>query len=788
MRKIAYFVFLLSLKTHAFGFNNLELPAHFYQASDSSYIELVSLSNYSLCMQSNVVVRWDSNLPWNTLFTIDLFKGDSLVNSVTSLPDFNPIDENYFFNFRIPRNIGMKYGTDYFIKVKSGGYSSMLSDSITIGVLDRVRVIDFTGLNIGTLQMCTGTSTTFFGNGLPYASNERLTEGITYEWRDVNHNLLSNDDSINVTADSTFYFLKVRQGGCNLNTAVGTREVSTPNPEISNHNMEVFCITAPSVSLFVNYNTLSASFQWLRNDTLISGATENHFLASQSGNYKVQITDTGCLGASKIEKLNFKPSILPLIYALGNDTTLCGGNYISINCYRGFNYYSTPTFQWQRNGEDITINGNYKDFAAFTPGQYRLKLTVDGCTSYSKSINVISSDKRQKPEIQLAYDSIGAGQILMKSRELAIEGFSTTSIPGTWYLNDELINHSAQVIVAHQSGNYKLVVGTGTSCENSSDLRELKIGYPLKPKIEYKNTVLCGISSLKLSIFKSADILGDYSIRWKKDDEYIPEEMGVTIFINMPGKYEAEAWNGSFTTLSDPVYITSGNPKPKILADDRNLYCSNRAAKLIAVGIYGEDPVIQEGIVWYRDGVILSNETNSTLYTNQAGNYHYEANLTNGCVGSSDTVTITVGAVQNFANTTAYEGYKGSTLSISIPSCAGTLKWYNASSGGTRLYVGNPFTTPNLSVNTSYWVTCEVEQCESGRVQINVIVNDCPAHVNHNTGVITAKEYQTSGYINSSVNLPSNVKYSAGKAVILEPGFQVGANEVFEAVIGGCLD
>lgn len=53
-------------------------------------------------------------------------------------------------------------------------------------------------------------------------------------------------------------------------------------------------------------------------------------------------------------------------------------------------------------------------------------------------------------------------------------------------------------------------------------------------------------------------------------------------------------------------------------------------------------------------------------------------------------------------------------------------KWYNAATGGTLLFTGNPYTTASLSITTNFWVAkyqTGAPNCEGPRTQVTAIIN-----------------------------------------------------------------
>lgn len=71
----------------------------------------------------------------------------------------------------------------------------------------------------------------------------------------------------------------------------------------------------------------------------------------------------------------------------------------------------------------------------------------------------------------------------------------------------------------------------------------------------------------------------------------------------------------------------------------------------------------------------------------------------------------------------------GQTATLTASGCTGTVTWFATATGGSVVYTGNPFTTPALSTNTTYYAECTVNNCASttrgsGTVTVNAI--SCP--------------------------------------------------------------
>lgn len=103
----------------------------------------------------------------------------------------------------------------------------------------------------------------------------------------------------------------------------------------------------------------------------------------------------------------------------------------------------------------------------------------------------------------------------------------------------------------------------------------------------------------------------------------------------------------------------------------------------------------------FGDGNTSNQQNPSHTYTSE-GTYKVQLIASNG--NGNDTYTTTLNVVlANEPKVSGASGCKGETLSLSATG-DGTLKWYNAQTGGDLLHTGGTFNTPVLNTTTSYFV------------------------------------------------------------------------------------
>ncbi|MBS1535822.1 MAG: T9SS type A sorting domain-containing protein [Bacteroidetes bacterium] len=136
------------------------------------------------------------------------------------------------------------------------------------------------------------------------------------------------------------------------------------------------------------------------------------------------------------------------------------------------------------------------------------------------------------------------------------------------------------------------------------------------------------------------------------------------------------------------------------------------------------------GIVrWYNQatgGTLLG--TGATYTTPSISvNTTYYAEAYNGCVASTRTaVSATINTVPTITGTPASRCGAG-VVTLSANPSTGTVRWYDAATGGTLLSTGSTYTTPNISTTTTYYAeTTSAESCTSARIPVIATINSVP--------------------------------------------------------------
>lgn len=187
--------------------------------------------------------------------------------------------------------------------------------------------------------------------------------------------------------------------------------------------------------------------------------------------------------------------------------------------------------------------------------------------------------------------------------------------------------------------------------------------------------------------------------------------------------------NALLTALTN-VNIYGANvvaPNPVFDAGNQTI-CSGSTATLKVT------PVAGTTIAWYSaatGGTILSTNNTFTTPALTATTIYYLQVSKNGCANPTRvpvTVTVTT-ALATPALATVAPVCSGSpaTLSVDSPIAGITYNWYTAATGGTPVFTGTVFTTPAITVNTTYYLEASNGSCVSAtRTAANIVVNARP--------------------------------------------------------------
>jgi hypothetical protein len=127
------------------------------------------------------------------------------------------------------------------------------------------------------------------------------------------------------------------------------------------------------------------SYQWLKKDDPIAGATGITYTAISAGKYQVVVTNTvtGCTNTSAAVKITEYEDPLAIITPQG-PTTFCEGGSVVLQANTG----AGLTYQWKK-GSNFISGATQSAYTATEKGNYKVEVTdANGCTKLSEIVEV----------------------------------------------------------------------------------------------------------------------------------------------------------------------------------------------------------------------------------------------------------------------------------------------------------------------------------------------------------------------------------------------------------------
>ena len=265
--------------------------------------------------------------------------------------------------------------------------------------------------------------------------------------------------------------------GCKSNSNT-LQAVINPKPTVSAtaSGPTTFCIGS-SVTLQAQA-VAGYTYQWFKNNTIISGATASSLAVATSGTYKYVATLNGCTDTANsiVVTAKEKPTVL---ITTPNTTVICNGQgaLLQANPSTGYSY------QWQMNGFDIPGATN-STYSATIGSFYNVVISNGTCTNTS-------------PPVSISVNSLPVTIIQWNGTQLYTP-FTFSSYQ--WYVSGAMIpGATQQYYTPTTNGVYYCRVGNENNCYNLSpnyNLLTLSVNNLATPILQLYPNPTTGLVSL----------------------------------------------------------------------------------------------------------------------------------------------------------------------------------------------------------------------------------------------------------------------------------------------------
>ncbi|HNR18929.1 MAG TPA: metallophosphoesterase [Bacteroidia bacterium] len=385
-------------------------------------------------------------------------------------------------------------------------------------------------------------------------------------------------------------------------------------------------ITAPSTNICAGSNVaMTASsgtnYQWYRNSVLLSGATNQTYLASSNGTYYCRIVTPNCTANSNNLILTVVNNPTPSITA-GSPTSFCSPGNVTLTA----NTFAGVTYQWQKNGANIS-NATNQTYTAINNGSYRVIQTANGCNKTSPAVSVTKATSVSASITAGGPTNFCTGGSVTISLVNPIPGYSYQ-----WKNNG--VNISGATLSnynATASGNYTCFVSAscGNSTSNSITVTVGTINTSVSPS---GSVAICSGASVTLNAFSDPG----YSYQWQLNGNSISGATLSSYTTSSAGDYSVIITTscGNATSLITTVTITSVSIS--ISAGGSTNICSGNSV-LLSVNNVISGYVYQ----WKNNGVDITGATATSYSANSSGSYSCSVSGTCG-TASSNSISVNV--------------------------------------------------------------------------------------------------------------------------------------------------
>jgi gliding motility-associated-like protein len=590
---------------------------------------------------------------------------------------------------------------------KEGTYTVTVSDK-TAGCKPVVRSITVSAAPTPTAPTAASTSTCPNGT----ATLRATAPGGAYQWYDAPTagTLLTSGDTYTTPplTSTTTYYVQTSSGQCtSARTAVTVSIVSS------------LAVSGASVCSG-NVATLSASgattYQWFDAATggnqVGSGSTYTTPPLSATTTYYVVGSGNGCTSGRTGVTATVTPTPQP---PTAPGTSVCYGSTASLSVTSStaglqIDWYNVPT-----GGTPLITSPDYTTPPLTTTTTYYVQASANGCISSRTAVTVTVSSQQQAPTAGGATICSGT------SATLTASGSGGTY---NWYNSPSSqkplgTGATFQTPVLTASTTFYVESASGT-CKSSRTAVTVTVNNAV-PAPSAAGQIVCSGSSATLTATAQN---GSF--------EWYDAATGGTLLASA-ATYTTPPITTTTTYYVQSVSSGCASPRtavqvsvmaaPLAPAATGATICSGNTATIAATTPGGS-------YQWYDSatgGTLLASTQAYTTPALTATTTYYVQNIsTNGCASPRTAVTITVtpNPTQPTASGTTICG--GTTASLSANASGGTIEWYDAANGGNKVATGSNFTTPALSVTTTYYVQNTSGQCSSPRTAVTVNVTNVP--------------------------------------------------------------
>ncbi len=621
----------------------------------------------------------------------------------------------------------------------STGLSATTGDVVT-ALPSATTIYTVTGTDV---TGCVGTATTTVTvNPLPTSSittasssicsggsvtlSATISAGSTYQWYNGASLIVgaTNDSYLAFpTTTTTFSVITTSAAGCSATSAGATVTVYPyPSPAITTSGSLSICAGATvtlSTTTGVGY-----TYQWYNTGVAISGATNSNYGASTAGDYTVVITGPGaCAATSAIQTVVVHALPVASISVTGGTTTFCAGDSVIFMASGG----AGDTYQWSNAAGAIPGETNI-NYTALMAGTYNVTITNSfGCSAAATTGTSVVVN----PLPVTTITSVGGTSVCFPN-SVVLNVTPGAGFAYQWYLGVPAIAGATNSsYTANATGSYSVrILNTTTGCSAVTTGAGIVI-VTIRPK---PTATITPSSSLTRfcsydSVVLNGPVVLGYTYQWRSSGSSIPGATNASYTVHNSGNFRLIVFNAagcSDTTGTQHTDTVDPAPLATVAASGVLTFCEGGSVTLSAATGAGYN------YQWFTSpvasgGAVISGATSATFSTSATAYYHAVITSPQGCITTSNTVSVTSVPPPVIAPAGSTTFCEGINVALSVANVPGAV--YQWKRGGVN--IPGAVSASYIATSTGYY-TCFVNLpgiCASSSAAVYVHVYPAPAPV-----------------------------------------------------------
>jgi gliding motility-associated-like protein len=434
--------------------------------------------------------------------------------------------------------------------------------------------------------------------------------GVSYQWQ------RNGEDVPNATGVT---FNATESGVYRLKASFGCKVFFSPNFPVNIKNTPIAFIIGNSIQAVCTNGTgtfLQATqgagytYQWRRNGTNITGATNSSFSATQIGEYDVVVT--GCGGSATSNKINLVASVATTVPTIIGNSVVCPNNTVRLQVN---NHIVGSIYQWRFNGVNI-IGANAPFLEATQVGTYTVA-NLSSCNTDFSAPFLLGLGEGITQAVITGSPSICPNSTSILRATRAVGGTYT------WFRNDTLITGATtENLTIGQAGRYVVQITDACKKTHLSAPFIVQTTTITQPFIRGQGLLCQGEAPL------TTPRIPTYRYQWYQGGGALPNATDTIYVARAAGRYTVEVTDTCGQTRMSPIFFVNddnlGNSTLSITAD-RQVVCTPADN----IRLTANTDAVNATLQWQRNGADIPNATGNIYTTNVAGTY--TVRLKNSC-------------------------------------------------------------------------------------------------------------------------------------------------------------